>query len=118
AGDVATKIDALDILMLAAQNKAYALMELGKHDRAETVLGEAIGHYAATRNLLRHAECLEVMGRINEVKPDNADVARRCYELAADMAEKVSDRALLERVRGRLASMRGPQPPRDSGWIT
>src|SRR5204863_422802 len=59
ATDVACKIDALDILMLAAQNKAYALLELGRYDRAEAVLGEAVGHYAATRHLLRAGDVLD-----------------------------------------------------------
>jgi tetratricopeptide (TPR) repeat protein len=105
ATEVADRIDALDILMLALQNQAHALLEHGSVDRAEELLGQALGHYAATRNALRHAECLEIMGRINEREPRSLDTARRCYVRAADMATTVGNQALLERVRRRLTAL-------------
>jgi tetratricopeptide (TPR) repeat protein len=103
AADVSGRIDALDVLMLALQNQAHALLELGSISSAETLLGQALGHYAATRNVLRHAECLEIMGRIEEWKPGYLDAAIRCYQLAAEMATKVGDRVLVERLQRRLA---------------
>lgn len=106
ATEVADRIDALDTMMLALQNQAHALLELGSVNRAETLLGEALGHYAATKNALRHAECLEIMGRINEWKPGNLDTAVRCYELAASMAGAVDDRVLHDRLRRRLSAIR------------
>jgi tetratricopeptide (TPR) repeat protein len=106
ATEVTDRIDALDIHMLALQNQAHALLELGSVQRAEEVLGEALGHYAATHNVLRHAECLEVMGRIHEWKAGYLDAALRCYRLAADMASKVGDKPLRERLLRRLTMLR------------
>ncbi|MDB4874486.1 MAG: Tetratricopeptide 2 repeat-containing protein [Gemmatimonadetes bacterium] len=105
ATEVAERIDALDIVMLARQNQAHALLEHGSIDRAEVLLGEALGHYAATGNLLRHAECLEIMGRINEWRPGYLDPAVRCYRRAAELAVQVSDRVLAERLQRRLATL-------------
>jgi tetratricopeptide (TPR) repeat protein len=102
ATEVADRIDAIDMRILARQNEAHALLELGRLPKAEVLLSEALGHYAATKNVLRHAECLEIMGRIDELKPGYRDAARKCYELAVSMARAVDDRTLVERLGRRL----------------
>jgi tetratricopeptide (TPR) repeat protein len=108
AAEVASRIDALDTAMLALQNQAHALLELGSVARAESILNEPLGHYAATKNALRYAECLEIMGRIHEWTPGYVDSAGRCYRLALALAEKVNDRELAARLRSRLARMDRP----------
>ena len=90
--------------MLALQNQACALLELGSLERAEMLLGQALGHYAATHNALRQAECLETMGRIHERKPGYLDSAVRSYRLAEKMAKSVDDCVLLDRLQRRLAA--------------
>lgn len=108
AVNVAGRIDALDTTMLALQNQAHALLELGSVAKAESILNEPLGHYAATNNALRYAECLEVMGRIHEWTPGYTDSAERCYRLALGVAEKVDDRVLAARLESRLVRMERP----------
>jgi len=105
ATNVADRIDALDTTMLALQNQAHALLELGHVAKAESILSQTLGHYAATHNALRYAECLEIMGRIHEWTPGYIDSAVQCYQLAAATAEKVNDRVLVARLESRLARM-------------
>jgi tetratricopeptide (TPR) repeat protein len=116
AAEVTDRIDVLDVHMLARQNQAHALLELGSIDKAEGYVGEALGHYSATRNLLRHAECLEIVGRIDERRAGYPDAAARCYRLAADMAAKIGNSVLEGRLRRRLRNLEGvahlySQPP-------
>src|SRR5919204_6798693 len=44
AAALARRLSAFDILMLAVQNQAHALIELGRISEAEALLGEALGH--------------------------------------------------------------------------
>lgn len=106
AEDVARAIDALDILVLAIQNKAHALVDLGRLDEAEALLGEALGHFTATRNELRQAECLEIMGQLNTFRVEQRETAIRCYERALDLADRVGDEILRSRVTARLQQLR------------
>ncbi len=104
AEGVARQVDALDVLVLAVQNQAHALVALGELDAAEVLLGEALGHFSATHNELRQAECLEIMGHLHELKT-NRETALRCYERALALATSVSDTVLADRVNGRLTEL-------------
>ncbi len=102
AAETARDVDALDMFILALENQAHALVELGELDRAEALLGEALGHFAATQNDLRQAECLEILGQLSESRPGHADTAVRCYRRARELGDRVGDRLLCERVNQRL----------------
>jgi hypothetical protein len=65
-----------------------------------------LGHYTATRDVLRQAECLEVMGSLYALRPAERDTAARCYDLAQSLAERVGAHALSARVRQRAAELR------------
>jgi tetratricopeptide (TPR) repeat protein len=104
AAELARRLDAIDVLVLAAQNQAHALATLGDTDEAEALIGEVFGHFAATRNVLRQAECLEIIGRLHELRPEYRDTATRCFELARTLASRVGARTLAER----LAPQRAP----------
>jgi tetratricopeptide (TPR) repeat protein len=106
AAVVARRLHAHDLLGLALQNQAHALVDLGARDDAEELLNEAYGHFSSTDNALRMAECLEVMGAINSGRAGCHDVAVRCFSLAHRLAEQVGARPLQERLAQR-AELRG-----------
>jgi tetratricopeptide (TPR) repeat protein len=99
------RLNALDVLLTAVQNQAEAFVALDNLDSAETLLTEALGHFTSARNRLRQAECLEVMGRMNERRPDDAFAARRCYERARELALEIGDAPLAERLDQRLSAL-------------
>jgi tetratricopeptide (TPR) repeat protein len=90
AAALARRLDAFDVLTVAVQNQAHALVSLGRGDEAEAPLGEVLGHYTATCNMLRQAECLEVMGSVYALRPDHDDTAARCFDLARSLAVRAT----------------------------
>lgn len=102
AAELGRRIDAIDVLVLAVENQAHALMLLGRYDEAETALGESLGHFAVTGNALRQAECLEIMGALHECRSEYREYALRCYRRASDLAQSVGDRVLVERLSARI----------------
>jgi tetratricopeptide (TPR) repeat protein len=114
AAALARRLGAFDILTLAVQNQAYALIALGRADEAEAPLGEVLGHYTATCNVLRQAECLEVMGSLYALRPGERETAERCYELARTLAARVGAHVLSGRVAERLAEL-APSKVENSG---
>jgi tetratricopeptide (TPR) repeat protein len=120
AAVLARVLGAYDVLTLAAQNQAHALVALGRAEEAEAPLGEVLGHFTATCNVLRQAECLEVMGLIYCLRPEQSDTAERCFDLARSLALRVGSSALSTRVERRIADLRsagrGPSArPADAG---
>jgi tetratricopeptide (TPR) repeat protein len=107
AAELSRRLSAFDILTLAVQNQAHALIALGRADEAEAPLGEVLGHYTATCNVLRQAECLEVMGSLYALRPNSEDTALRCFDLAHSLAVRVGSAATAERIGRRLAAMKG-----------
>ena len=105
AAAVSRRLSAFDVLTIAVQNQAQALVALGRADEAEAPLGEVLGHFTATSNVLRQAECLEVMGELYALRPDHDDTAARCFELASTLARRVGARTLAERLERRLAEL-------------
>jgi tetratricopeptide (TPR) repeat protein len=106
AAEAARQLGAYEVLTVAMQNQAYALVALGRPNEAEAPLGEVLGHYSATDNVVRQAECLEVMGLLYLQKPDQRDMAERCFDLAQRLAEEAGSVVFSARVAGRLAELR------------
>jgi len=106
AAAVARRLSAYDVLTLAAQNQAHALVALGRADEAEAPLGEVLGHFTATCNVLRQAECLEIMGVLHHARSPGDGTAERCFELAQSLGERVGSSALCTRVARRLSEVR------------
>jgi tetratricopeptide (TPR) repeat protein len=99
---LARRLNQLDVLLTAVQNQAAAFATCGEHDAAEALLTEALGHFTSARNLIRQAECLEIMGQMSEARSTDPETARRCYERARELAIAVGNRPLAERLTGRL----------------
>ncbi|HXT18944.1 MAG TPA: hypothetical protein VN706_25180 [Gemmatimonadaceae bacterium] len=100
---IARRLNALDVLLTAVQNQAAAHVAIGDLEAAESLLTEALGHFTTARNPVRQAECLEIMGRISEVREDFATAAR-CYARARDLATAANDLPLVERLARKAAA--------------
>jgi tetratricopeptide (TPR) repeat protein len=100
----ARRLNVLDVLSTAVQNQAAALVMIGRLDAAEALLTEALGHFTSAHNLVRQAECLEIMGTISERRLD-LDTAGRCYRRARDLAQKAGDNPLIERLDSRIDAL-------------
>jgi tetratricopeptide (TPR) repeat protein len=98
---LARRLSILDVLLTTVQNQAAALVAIGNLESAEGLLTEALGHFTSAGNLVRQAECLEIMGDISERRPDR-ETAARCYSRARDLAIAAGDRPLVERLTRRL----------------
>jgi tetratricopeptide (TPR) repeat protein len=98
---LARHLNSLDVLLTAVQNQASALVVLGRLDAAEALLTEALGHFTSAHNLMRQAECLEIMGTISERRPD-LETAERCYRRARMLAVETSDTPLIARLDSRI----------------
>ncbi len=101
---LARRLNALDILLTSVQNLAAAFVMMGRLDSAESLLTEALGYFTSARNVVRQAECLEVMGTISERRPD-LDTAERCYLRARDLAHQAADTPLVDRLNSRLDAL-------------
>lgn len=104
---IARRLEANDVLVLALQNQAHALVELERLDDAEAILWETFGHFATTGNTLRQAECLEVLGALHARREESHEEAIRCWDRATAMAQSVGDRLLCERIATRRAALGG-----------
>jgi tetratricopeptide (TPR) repeat protein len=98
---LARRLNALDVLLSTVQNQAAALVAIGDLQAAEDLLTEALGHFTSARNLVRQAECLEIMGDISARRGDH-DTAKRCFARAADLAIGGGDAPLIERLHRRM----------------
>ena len=107
AAEVAMRIQAFDYVVLALQNKGEALVGLGRLEEAESMLGRTLGHFASSGDVLRQAECLEILGGLHARRDGGQATAIRCLARAADLATTAGDRILSERVAGRLALLGG-----------
>ena len=110
AAALARRLGAFDVLTVAVQNQAQALVALGRADEAEAPLGEVLGHFTATCNALRQAECLGVMGDLYAIRPGHQETAARCYELALTLARRVGATGIADRIGRRLAEVRPARP--------
>ncbi len=104
---MARRLNLLDVLLTAVQNQAAAFAASGDHESAEALLTEALGHFTSARNLVRQAECLEIMGQMAATRSADSETARRCYERARELANAVGDRPLADRLTKRLSESPG-----------
>lgn len=104
---IARRLNALDLLLAMVQNQAAAFVAIGNLESAEDLLTEALGHFTSARNLVRQAECLEIMGQLSERRPD-PETALRCYTRARDLALAAGDHLLLTRLTKRLEGSSAP----------
>lgn len=111
---LARRLGVLDVLLTTVQNQAAAYVAEGNLESAEGLLTEALGHFTSAGNLVRQAECLEIMGEISERRPDR-DTAARCYTRARDLAQAAGDRPLAERLTHRLGGIAGAAREKKSG---
>lgn len=111
---LARRLNALDVLLTTVQNQAAAFLALGNLDAAELLLTEALGHFTSARNSQRQAECLEIMGQMNEQRPDY-DTAVRCYVRARDLALAATDQSLADRLAKRIEILQATRSAPDSG---
>jgi tetratricopeptide (TPR) repeat protein len=111
---LARRLGVLDVLLTTVQNQAAAYVAVGNLESAEGLLTEALGHFTSAGNLVRQAECLEIMGDISERRPDR-DTAARCYRRARDLAQTAGDRPLAERLTRRLVELDGATREKKSG---
>ena len=105
AAELAMRIQAFDIVVLALQNKGEALVGLDRLEEAESMLGRTLGHFASSGDVLRQAECLEILGGLHARRDGGAATAIRCLARAADLATSAGDRILSQRVASRLARL-------------
>jgi len=103
---ICRRLNALNVLLAAVQNQARALAELGSFDEAEGLLTEALGHFTSAKNVIEQAACLESLGDLCAARSGDAQTALRCYQRALDLATAAQDRALSDRLRERVSSMR------------
>ena len=99
---LARRLNALDLLLTGVQNQAAAFAAAGRHELAEALLTEALGHFTSAGNLVRQAECLELMGELSAQRSEEGDTATRCFTRALALATSANDRRLVERLSKRL----------------
>jgi tetratricopeptide (TPR) repeat protein len=113
----ARRLNALEIMLTTVQNQAAALVAVGDLDGAEALLTEALGHFTSARNVVRQAECLEIMGTISERRP-NLETAMRCYLRSRDLALAAGDQPLVGRLTRRLERIAAPGDESEVGRPT
>jgi tetratricopeptide (TPR) repeat protein len=105
SADVALRAQAFDVVVLALQNQGEALVGLDRLEEAESMLGGTLGHFASSGDMLRQAECLEILGGLHARREGGRPTAIRCLERAVSLANGVGDRVLCERLAGRLSRL-------------
>jgi tetratricopeptide (TPR) repeat protein len=93
---LARDVEDLELAALASLNLAQALCDRGEMDQSQDLAMAALGYFADCKNRWREIECFRLIGIINQ-KCEDFPNARRCYELALDLAEQIgSDREIAE----------------------
>jgi tetratricopeptide (TPR) repeat protein len=90
-----------DVVMVARENAAQALLMLGRGQEAERDLVTALGHFH--ENPVRQAEVLEILGQVYAAQPDHRDTARKCLERALEAARRAGVGVIADRIAARLA---------------
>ena len=111
---LARDVEDSELAALASVNLAWALCERGDMDRSQDLAMAALGYFSDCNNRWREIECFRLIGIINERSEDAAN-ARRCYELALDIAEQIGSEREMETTRRHLTSLdaadRAAAPP-------
>lgn len=101
---LARDVEDSELAALASVNLAWALCERGDMDRSQDLAMAALGYFSDCNNRWREIECFRLIGIINEKNEDAAN-ARRCYELALDIAEQIGSEREMETTRRHLTSL-------------
>jgi tetratricopeptide (TPR) repeat protein len=98
---LAREVEDAELAALASVNLAWAHCELGEVDRSQDLAMAALGYFSECHNRWREIECFRLIGIINEKCEDFAN-AKRCYELALNLAEQIGSAREIETTRMRL----------------
>lgn len=101
---LAREVEDSDLAALASVNLSWALCEGGDLDRSQDLAMAALGYYADCNNRWREIECYRLIGTINEKCEDFVN-ARRCYQLALNIAEQIGSEREVAETRGRLEAI-------------
>lgn len=92
----------MDLVAGALMNGARALFHLGRLEEAQFRASSATGFFVSSQMSLRYAECLLVLGDIEQARGADA-IAQRCWQRGLATAERLGARGLRDELRGRLA---------------
>ena len=101
---LAREVEDSELAALASVNLAWALCERGDMDRSQDLAMAALGYFSDCNNRWREIECFRLIGIINE-KCEDAPNARRCYELALNIAEQIGSEREIAVTRERLMAL-------------
>ena len=104
---LAREVEDAELAALASVNLAWAHCELGEMDRSQDLAMAALGYFSECSNRWREIECFRLIGIINERSEDYPN-ARRCYELALNLAEQIGSEREIQTTRARLDGL--PRP--------
>jgi tetratricopeptide (TPR) repeat protein len=106
---LAREIEDYELAALACMNLSLALCEEKQLERSQDLAMAALGYFAEEKNRWREIECLRLVGQINECREDFAN-AKRCYELALNLAEQIGSEPEAKETRDRLSALSKVQP--------
>ena len=101
---LAREVEDSDLAALASVNLSWALCEDGDLDHSQDLAMAALGYYSDCSNRWREIECFRLIGTINEKAEDFAN-ARRCYELALNLAREIGSEHEVAETTARLAAL-------------
>jgi len=104
AAAAAREVDDLDLAALALVNLAEAVLERGGYDQAEEHASSALGFFKVSGNRWRQIECLRMIGDIRRARGE-ADVARRSYTQALELARSIGAEPEIASVTARLGAL-------------
>jgi tetratricopeptide (TPR) repeat protein len=105
---LARDLEDSELAALVGLNLAWSLCERGDMDRSQDLAMTALGYFADCSNRWREIECFRLIGIINE-KCEDVPNARRCYELALNLAEEIGSDREIAITRERLSALAGAQ---------
>ena len=100
----AREVEDSDLAALVSLNLAWALCERGDVDRSQDLAMAALGYFADCSNRWREIECFRLIGIINQ-KCEDFPNARRCYELAMNLAEQIGSQREMDVTRKHLLEL-------------
>ncbi len=101
---LARDVEDSELAALASLNLAWAHCERGDMDRSQDLAMAALGYFSDCNNRWREIECFRLIGIINEKNEDAAN-ARRCYELALNIAEQIGSEREMATTRTHLTAL-------------
>ena len=98
---LARAVQDVDLVALVTVNLAEALAAGGETERAEDMLGSALGFFSTSGNEWRRVECLRLLGDLLQRRGEDV-TARRCWEQGLEVARRIGapleEQALVKRL--------------------